>query len=137
MFKTQIFLFEIRTSTKFENILGVYSCLQIVECMYNNCFSNFFWPTLLQLSVFGVCIPGAICVTKWKLVSNDPSFVLMLLGLIYGLLITFVATNYGSKLHSQTVNLLQTFCRIKVSPQSSRYFWRHVVLHKWRFWSKY
>jgi len=115
-----------KTSMKFENILGMYSCLQIVECMYNNYFSKSFWPMLLQLGVLSVCIPVAICVTKWKLVSNDPRLVLMFLALTYGWLVTFVATKYGSKLHSGSVNLLQTFCRIKFSPQSSRYYRRRI-----------
>jgi len=114
------------TSWKLENILETYSCLQIVECMYNNYFSKLFWPMLLQAGVVSVCIPLAICISKWKMVSKDPRLVLMLLALTYGWLITFVETKYGSKLHSGSVSLLQTFNVIKLSPWSNRYFKRRI-----------
>jgi len=99
--------------------------------MYNNYFSKLFWPTVLQLGVLGVCVPFAICASKWKLVLNDPRLILMPLAVAYGWLITFLGTKYGSKVHTTSINLLQKFGRIKFSPCSSRYFRRRIKSKHW------
>jgi len=115
-----------KSSRKFENILGMYSCLQIIDSMYNNYFSKFYWPTIPQLGVLAMCTPVAICIRKWELVSNDPRLALMLLAVANGWLVTFLATKVGSKLYSGSVKLLQRFDRIKFSPWSNRYFRRRI-----------
>jgi len=67
-------------------MLNMYSVLQIVERMYNNCYRRVFWPAVVQIGIFALCISAALCVSKWNLISHDPRVFISLLGILNGLI---------------------------------------------------
>jgi len=70
-------------------------------------------PTLLQYGIILLCIPSAVCIAKWKAISNDPRVILIILAIINGWIIAFVGTALGSKLFTTSESLLKNLLRVK------------------------
>jgi len=68
--------------SKMDKVFNTYAILQIIERMYNNYYRHCFWPALVQVGIFSVCISSALCLTKWNLVSNDPPGILLLVAIL-------------------------------------------------------
>jgi len=95
-------------------MFNLYSGLQIVEHLYNNYYRQIFWPTLLSLGEFILCIPCAVLIAKWHLVSGDPRLLILFTGIVNGLLVVVISTTCGSRLNEISVELLTKTCTVNV-----------------------
>jgi len=100
------------TVFKMGEILNMYSYLQIVERMYNNYYRRFFWPAVVQLGLFSVCISAAMCVTKWDLISKDPRGLLPLMGILDGSVACVFLPYCASKINSASLSFLNSKCSV-------------------------
>jgi len=103
----------------------MYSSLQIIERLYNNYFGKVFWPVLLLCGVIAACIPFAICVSKWEVVSHDPRFLLMVFAFSIAWVVIFIGTSAGSTIYQRSMRFLGVIRQVNFKP-NKRYFKRRV-----------
>jgi len=107
-------------------MLNIYSGLEIVQQLYNNYYKQIIWPTLLSLGQFILCIPFAVLIAKWKLVSGDPRLLILCTGIVNGSLIVIVLTTCGSKLNEISVDFLTKTCTVNLHMLQNLYYRRKL-----------
>jgi len=109
------------------HIINLYSCLQILGRLSNNYYKNLILPTLLQFGMIIVCIPSAVCIGRWKVISKDPRLALIIIAIINGLMIIFVGTTCASNLFKSSTTLLQNMRRVKYQSNVSLYLRKRII----------
>jgi len=109
------------TSKSLDQVINLYSSLQITERLYNNYYKYIYWPPLMLLGIIAICIPSSIGLAKWKILSDDPRVLLLPMCIIDGWFVVFVSTNYGSKVNAYSNILLKDIKLIGSSRQHTRF----------------
>jgi len=94
-----------------DKLLTMYSMIQVVETMYNNCYKRLFWPALVQLGIVAVCISAALCLSKWDLIVNDPRGILLFVAMIEGFIACIFTPYFASKVNTTSRLFLDGKCR--------------------------
>jgi len=92
-------------------LLNLYSILQIVEKMYNNYYQHLFWPSFLQAGIFTVCISSALSLSQWEKFSDDPRMVFLILTMINSIMICTFYPYCASQVNTASRSFLKRKCR--------------------------
>jgi len=102
--------------SKTEELINMYSILQIIERMCNNYYRNVVWPALVQICTLCVVLPLSLCMGKWDIVSQDPRILLLLICIVNGFIGCVFAPYCASKVNTRSCGFLQDQCRVFFSP---------------------
>jgi len=97
--------------SKMNQLLNMYSKLQIIERMYNNYYRHLFWPSFLQAGIIATCISSALCLSKWDMISNDPRLLFLILSIVNAGMICTFYPYCASKVNVVSDGLLKYKCR--------------------------
>jgi len=97
---------------KMNQLVNMYSALQIIERMYNNNYQWLFWPSFIQTGIIAACFSSALCLSKWEMISNDPRLVILILCMINSAMICTFYPYCASKVNTASCLFLNFKCRV-------------------------
>jgi len=97
---------------KMNQLLNMYSAMQIIERIYNDNYQRLFWPSFMQAGIICFCISSALCLSKWKKFSSDPRLPILIIVIINaGMMCTFYPY-CASKVNTASCLFLNFKCRV-------------------------
>jgi len=97
---------------KMNQLLNMYSALQIIEKMYNNNYQCLFWPSFIQAGIVVACFSSALCLSMLEMISSDPRLLILILAMINSAVICTFCPYCASKLNTASCFFLNFKCRV-------------------------
>jgi len=87
---------------KINELISMYSVLQLLERMYNNYYRAVYWPAIVQIGALAAIFLTSLCLSKWHIVSKDPRALLLLICILEGFTACVFAPYCASKVNTQS-----------------------------------